>query len=76
MQKNSLGEKFVLYSFATVSQVYYLTFMGPSSGAYNCVSSLWFLPLEHGGSSVVGRGLATLTGQTTTNNAATATLQW
>jgi hypothetical protein len=30
----------------------------PSSGAYNCISSLWFLPLERGGSSVVGRGLA------------------
>jgi hypothetical protein len=30
----------------------------PSSGAYNCVSSLWFLPLEHGNNSVVGRGLA------------------
>jgi len=29
----------------------------PSSGAYNCISNLWFLPLERGGSSVVGRGL-------------------
>jgi hypothetical protein len=31
--------------------------------------------LECGGSSVVGRGLAVLTGQTTTNNAATTTFQ-
>jgi len=30
----------------------------PSSGAYNCLSNLWFLTLERGGSSVVGRGLA------------------
>jgi len=30
----------------------------PSSGAYNCTRSLWFLPLERGGWSVVGRGLA------------------
>jgi len=29
----------------------------PSSGAYNCINSLWFT-LERGGSSVVGRGLA------------------
>jgi len=34
------------------------------------------LTLERGGSSVVGRGLAGyITGQTTTNNAATATFQ-
>jgi hypothetical protein len=46
----------------------------PSSGAYNCINSLW---LEHGGSSVVSRGLAGYEayGQTTTNNPATATLQ-
>jgi hypothetical protein len=31
--------------------------------------------LEHGGSSVVGRSLSSYTGQTTTNNAATTTLQ-
>jgi len=30
----------------------------PSSGAQDRISSLWFLPLERGGSSVVGRGLA------------------
>jgi len=30
----------------------------PSSGAYNCINSLWFYPLERGGSSVVGRDLA------------------
>jgi len=33
-------------------------FPHPSSGAYNCISSLWFLPLVRGGSSFVGRGLA------------------
>jgi hypothetical protein len=33
------------------------------------------LPLERGGNSVVGRGRAGYTGQTTTNNAATTTLQ-
>jgi len=34
-------------------------FPRPSSGAYNCINSLWFLPLVRGGgSSVVGRGLA------------------
>jgi hypothetical protein len=33
------------------------------------------LPLERGGSSVVGRGWAGYTDQTTTNNAAIATLQ-
>jgi len=30
----------------------------PLSGAYNCTRSLWFLPLERSGWSVVGRGLA------------------
>jgi hypothetical protein len=30
----------------------------PSSGAYNCINNLWFLPLERGGSSAVVRGLA------------------
>jgi len=30
----------------------------PSSGAYNGINSLWFLPLERDGSSVVGHGLA------------------
>jgi len=30
----------------------------PSSGVYNCISSLWFLPLERDGSSAVGRGMA------------------
>jgi hypothetical protein len=38
----------------------------PSSGAYNCISSLWF----YCWSMVVAAG-----GQTTTNNAATTTLQ-
>jgi len=48
----------------------------PSSGAYNYINSLWFYPLEHGGSSVVGRDLAGYDGgQITTNNAATTTLQ-
>jgi hypothetical protein len=51
---------------ATVSQVYYLTFMYSSTcfgrlhahlqELNNCSSSLWFLPLERGGSSAVGRG--------------------
>jgi len=43
----------------------------PSSGAYNCINSLWFYRWSVGGSSVVGRGLAGLAGQTTTNNTAT-----
>ena len=30
----------------------------PSSGAYNCISSLWFYRWSVGGSSVVDRGLA------------------
>jgi len=30
----------------------------PSSGAYNCISSLWFYRWSVGGSNVVGRGLA------------------
>jgi len=29
----------------------------PSSGAYNCINSLWFYHWSIGGSSVVGRGL-------------------
>jgi hypothetical protein len=29
-----------------------------SSGAYNCINSLWFYRWSVGGSSVVGRGLA------------------
>jgi hypothetical protein len=29
----------------------------PSSGAYNCTGSLWFLPLERNGWRVVGRSL-------------------
>jgi len=41
----------------------------PSSGAYNCINTLWFYRWSVGGSSVVGRGLAGE--QTTTNNAAT-----
>jgi len=32
-------------------------FPRPSLGAYNCISSLWFLALVRGASSVVGRGL-------------------
>jgi len=45
----------------------------PSSGAYNCISSLWFYRW-----SVVVAALLVVVGpasQTTTNNAATATLQ-
>jgi hypothetical protein len=38
----------------------------PSSGAYNCINSLWFYRWSVGVSSFVGRGL-----ETTTNNAAT-----
>jgi len=30
----------------------------PSSGAYNCINSLWFYRWSVGGSSVVVRGLA------------------
>jgi len=29
----------------------------PSSGAYNCITSLWFYGWSVGGTSVVGRGL-------------------
>jgi hypothetical protein len=29
----------------------------PSSGAYNCISNLWFLPLERGDSSAIVRVL-------------------
>jgi len=53
---------------ATVSQIYYLMVYvslnmfrattRPSSGAYNCINSLWFHSWSVGGSSVVGRGLA------------------
>jgi hypothetical protein len=44
----------------------------PSSGAYNCINSLWFYRWNLGGSSVVGRGLAGyINGQNTTINAAT-----
>ena len=55
---------------ATISQVYYLTFMYSSTcfgrphahhqELNKCCSSLWFLPLERGGSSAVGRGRASL----------------
>jgi len=41
----------------------------PSSGAYNCINSLWFYRWNVGGISVVGRGLAG--GQTTINSTAT-----
>jgi hypothetical protein len=48
----------------------------PSSGAYNCISSLWFYRW-----SVVVEALLivvwpVITSQTTINNAATTTLQW
>jgi len=39
-----------------------------SSGAYNCINSLWFHRWSVGGISVVGCGLVS---QTTTNNADT-----
>jgi len=42
----------------------------PSSGAYNCISSLWFCRW-----SVVVAALLVMVWQTTTNNAATAMLQ-
>jgi hypothetical protein len=67
---------------ATVSQIYYLTFMCPST----CFGRLHAhhqelttaltasgFTLERGGSNVVGLGY--ITGQTTTNNAATTTFQ-
>ena len=44
----------------------------PSSGAYQLQQQPLVLPLERGGSSAVGRGLA---GQTTTNNTAITTFQ-
>jgi len=40
----------------------------PSSGAYNCINSLWFYRWNVDDSSIIGHVLA---GQTTTNNAAT-----
>jgi len=43
----------------------------PSSGAYSRINSLWFYHWSVGGSSIVGCGLAGITGQTMTNNAAT-----
>jgi hypothetical protein len=42
----------------------------PSSGAYNCISSLWFYRW-----SVAVAALLVVFWQTTTNNAAIATLQ-
>jgi len=47
--------------------------MGFNSGFKGLTASGF--TLEHGGNSVVSRGLAGVTGQTTTNNAATTTLQ-
>jgi hypothetical protein len=41
----------------------------PSSGVYNCISSLWFYRC-----SMVVTALLVVVWQTTTNNAATATL--
>jgi hypothetical protein len=68
--------------YATVSQVYYLTFrvwlnmfrapLHPSSGAYNCINSLWFYRRSVGGSSLIGRGLA---GPITNNTTATTTFR-
>jgi hypothetical protein len=43
----------------------------PSSGAYNCISSLWLYRL-----SMAVAALLVVVWQTATNNAATATLQW
>jgi hypothetical protein len=58
--------KFITWSFVSLNM--FRAPQSPSSGAYNCINSLWFI-LERGGSSVVSRGLAT------TNNDATTTLQ-
>jgi hypothetical protein len=65
---------------ATVLQVYYLTFMNmfrapprPSSGAYNCINSLWFYRWN-----VTVAALLVVVWPARprpTNNAATATLQ-
>jgi hypothetical protein len=67
---------------ASTSQIYYLIFIYSSAcfgcprahhqELNNCSSSLWFLPLEHGGSSAVGCGWA---GPTTTNSTAPTMLQ-
>jgi hypothetical protein len=63
------------YKFITLSLVSLKVFRAPprpSLGVYNCFNSIWFYRWSVGGSSVVRRGL---TGQTTTNHAATTTLQ-
>jgi len=59
--------KFITWRFVLLSMFWAPP--RPSSGAYNCINSLWFY---RGGSSVVSRRLA---GQITTNNTATTTLQ-
>jgi hypothetical protein len=43
----------------------------PSSGAYNCINSLWFYHWSIGSSSIVGRGLTTTTNNAATTNAPT-----
>jgi hypothetical protein len=43
----------------------------PSSGAYNCISSLWFYRW-----SMVGAALLVVVWQTTTNNAALLVMVW
>jgi len=46
----------------------------PSSGAYNCINSLWFYRWSVAVAALLA-GSGRPAGQTTTNNAATATLQ-
>jgi hypothetical protein len=56
--------KFITRSFVSLNM--FRAPPRPSSEAYNCINSVWFLPW-----SVVVAAL----GQTTTNNAATTTLE-
>jgi hypothetical protein len=56
--------KFIFWSFVSLNM--FRAPPRPSSGSYNCINSLWFYRWSVGGSSVVGRGLAGYTVQTTT----------
>jgi hypothetical protein len=48
----------------------------PSSGAYNYISSLWFYRWSVVVAALLVVVWSVITGQTTTNNAATTMLQW
>jgi len=60
--------KFITWRF--VSLTMFRAPPRPSSGAYNCINSLWFYRW-----SVAVAALLVVVCQTTTNNAATTTLQ-